>query len=70
MHNVFPHEQSYAWLLYVGATIAFLEHDINALQVCAQELQDKYPNTLAGNTEIVVRFLNNYDKPYKQAYKG
>lgn len=70
MHKVFPHEQSYAWLLYVGAKIAFLEHDINALQACAQELQNKYPNTLGGNTEIVLKLLKYHDKPYRQVYRS
>jgi hypothetical protein len=70
--NLPPEFQPYitAWNAYVNATIAFLNKDKVALESYRAEVA-KGPNGPDGkvmNLDIVDRLIDNFDKPYRNAY--
>ena len=68
MHQIMQPEPLHAQLLYIQATIAFLEKDLEILRGCEQELREKHQNTVGNNAEKVARLLKYHDRPYEEAY--
>ena len=56
-----------AWKYYVIGSIAFLEKDRETLQTCIMEMQKLYDPP---NIEILERFLENFEKDYREAYQN
>jgi hypothetical protein len=66
-----PPDLPLRWNAYVRATIAFLDKDLNRLKECREEIAAG--PTFQGekaNLDVVDRLIDNFDKPYSEAYGG
>lgn len=68
IHDVDLSQEEKAWILYVRATIAFLEKDLYTLKSCAEELKNNFSMILVSNIKIVQKMLKNHDQSYKYVY--
>ena len=66
-----PPDLPLRWNAYVRATIAFLNKDTKRLKECREEIAAG--PTFQGekaNLDVVDRLIDNFDKPYSEAYGG
>ncbi len=55
------------WNAYVDATIAFLEGDLDAL-LAQREVMNEGVSLEGSNREVVDKLIENFGKPYSEAY--